>query len=232
MKCKKSQWFVVSIVMLLLSGCIFCSGLCGDVMAKAVEEVAVETENIFEKTGAFCEHKVNEEQEWVYIKYATSLEHGKRYKHCCVCGNAVIETYSLFALENNSIYIEGTDIKENFTISSFTQSAVDKYEIVYTDGAPKGAQNPFILGHRYWPLGKLYQTKVGTHIYLNINGKIEIYEVVVSEYGLQNAKKNNIIGQTTAASMWDNYNCKTLHLYTCYGENRNGRWLVLAKQIF
>ena len=141
------------------------------------------------------------------------------------------EYYNMSELENNSIYITGTDINHGFTISSFTQSAVDTYDIVYTEETDLGSNNPFVLGHNYGTLGILNQTKVGAHIYLNINGVIEIYEVVVSEYALQNSAWTDIIGQTTGTSLWHNYGCKTLHMYTCYGNNRNGRWLVLAKKI-
>lgn len=232
MKYNKIQRFAVIFAMLLLERYVFCSGLCEEVYAKGVEEVGVETEESVKKETDFCEHQINEEQDWTYIKYATPLEAGIRYKHCCVCGNAVIENYTMLLLENNSVYITGTDIKECFTISSFTQSAVDKYDIVYTEVVAFGTENSFILGHRYRTLGKLYQTKVGERIYLNVEGKIEIYEVVVSEYGLETSSRRDIIGQTTNASIWDNYDCKTLHLYTCYGKNKNGRWIVLAKKIF
>lgn len=184
-----------------------------------------------EEREYFCVHEVNDEEEWTYVKYATPFERGERYKNCYLCGAKVSATYTIPKLENNSIYITGTDIKKGFTISSFTQSAVDKYDIVYTEGTKIGSNNPFILGHKYGTLGMLYQTKVGEHIYLYINGVIEIYEVVISEYGLQNSSWTDIIGQTTGTSIWDNLDCKTLHMYTCYGNNRNGRWIVLAKKI-
>ena len=180
----------------------------------------------------FCEHQVNTEEDWNYEKYALPFESGIRYKHCLLCKTKLYENYEIPALDNNSIYIVGTDIRNSFTISSFTQSAVDSYDIVYTVETKLGQNNPFILGHNYGTLGILNQTEVGTHIYISINGVIEIYEVVVSEFAMQNAAKSDIIGQTTGTTLWDYYEEKTLHMYTCYGENRNGRWLVLAKQIF
>lgn len=185
-----------------------------------------------EKREYFCVHEVDSEEKWTYVKYATPFESGERYKHCKLCEAILTETYIIPMLENNSIYITGTDIRYTFTISSFTQRAVNRYDIVYSENSKIGPNNPFVLGHNYRSLGILYQTEVGEHIYLNINGVIEIYEVVVSEYGLQNSAKNDIIGQTTGTSIWHNYDCKTLHLYTCYGDNRNGRWMVLAKRIF
>lgn len=184
-----------------------------------------------EEREYFCKHEVNVEEDWKYTKYAITFESGERYKHCSFCNAVMLETYDVPVLENNSIYIVGTDIKKSFTISSFTQSAVDSYDIVYTEGSKLGKNNPFVLGHRYGTLGILDQTEVGTHIYLHINGVIEIYEVIVSEYGIQNAAKSDIIGRNSGVSIWDSYDCKTLHMYTCYGENRNGRWMVLAKQI-
>ena len=185
-----------------------------------------------EKREYFCSHEVNPEEKWTYAKYATPFESGERYKHCYLCEAVLSETYTIPELEGNSIYITGTDIKHTFTISSFTQNAVDRYDIVYTEGSKLGSNNPFVLGHNYGSLGILYQTKVGEHIYLYINGAIEVYEVIASEYALQNSTQNDIIGPITGTSIWHSYECKTLHLYTCYGNGRNGRWIVLAKQIF
>ena len=150
---------------------------------------------------------------------------------CYVCGTILTEESKIPMLEKNVVCISGTDINHSFSVSSFTQKAVDKYDIVYSEEA-LGKDDPFILGHQYRDLGMLYQTKVGSYIYINIEGVIEIYEVIVSEYGIQNSNKTDIIGQTTGASIWDNYDCKTLHLYTCYGSNKDGRWMVLAKQVF
>lgn len=185
-----------------------------------------------EKREYYCPHKADSEERWVYTKYATPFERGERYKHCYLCGAELRESYAIPTLKDNSIYITGTDIKHGFTISSFTQSAVDSYDIVYTEGSELGANNPFVLGHNYGTLGRLYQTKVGDYVYLNINGTIEIYKVVVSEYGVQNSAMDDIIGQTTGTSIWKQYDSKTLHMYTCYGNNRNGRWMVLAKKVF
>ena len=122
-----------------------------------------------EKREYFCVHEVNTEERWTYARYATPSESGERYKHCRLCGAVLTETYTIPELEENSIYITGSDIKKSFTISSFTQSAVDTYDIVYTEGTDIGSDNPFVLGHNYGTLGKLYQTKVGEHIYLYIN---------------------------------------------------------------
>lgn len=180
----------------------------------------------------FCVHKINSKEGWTYVKYATPFEKGERYKHCSLCGARLSETYTIPVMENNSIYITGTDINHSFTISSFTQNSVDKYDIVYTEGSMLGANDPFVLGHNFRTLAILDQTKVGAHIYLYINGVIEIYEVMVSEYGLQNSTATDIVGKTTGSSIWHQYESKTLHIYTCYGFNSYGRWIVLAKKIF
>lgn len=184
-----------------------------------------------EKRDYYCIHEIDVEEKWIYTKYATPFESGERYKHCKLCEAELTEKYTIPILANNSIYITGTDINASFTISYFTQSAVDSNDIVYTEKTKIGSNNPFVLGHKYGSLGILYQTEVGAHIYIYINGKIEIYEVVVSEYALQNLALGDIVGQTTGTSIWDTYSCKSLRLYTCYGDNRDGRWIVVAKKI-
>ena len=130
---------------------------------------------------------------------------------------------------DNFIYIVGTDLIGEFVISSFTQRAVDKYDIVYTEKTYLGKDDPFVLGHKTGTLMYLSQAEVGDHIYITKDGICEIYEVIVSEYGIQNSAKTDIIGQTTKVSIWDTYENKTLHIYTCYGENKDGRWIVLAE---
>lgn len=180
--------------------------------------------NIVEKTA-------HNWKRWTYVKYATPFESGERYKCCKLCGTELRESYTISNFKNNSIYITGTDIQNTFTISTFSQSAVDRYDIVYTEESVLGANDPFILGHNYNSLGVLYQTDVGDYVYLYINGVIETYKVIVSEYGVMDYESNDIIGQTTGTSIWHNYGCKTLHMYTCYGHEANGRWIVLARKI-
>ena len=167
--------------------------------------------------------------EWYTAKYATHLENGVMQRKCSVCGN--VESYS-FAMKMagaNAVYIPGTGINHTIHIGGFTQSDVDKYNIVYTTEAQSGA-NPFILGHNTGTMNLIQYTKVGQYIYVSINGTVEIYEVVVSEFGMQNDSWTDIIGQTTGTSLWDSVGEKTLHMYTCHG-GTNGRWLVLAKLV-
>lgn len=139
-----------------------------------------------------------------------------------------VEEHTKTMSRENSIYIPGTGINNSFTISSFTQGAVDDFDIVYTESTEGGLNDPFVLGHNYRTLGNLEKAEVGHNIYLVKNGVIEIYKIVVSEYGLQNESCTDIVGQFTGTSVWHNYDCKTLHIYTCYGSNVDGRWMVLA----
>ena len=178
------------------------------------------------------EHQIDVEEPWKYNKLATLSESGKRYKSCTNCGELVYEEYELSLLEGNSIYITGTDINDYVTVSSFSQYSVDNYDIVYAEDLYFDSNNPFIMGHNYGSLRNLPQTEVGEYIYLYIDNVLEIYEVVVSEYGLLISEATDILGQTTGARIRDTYDCKTLHLYTCYGISRKGRWMVLAKQIY
>ena len=167
--------------------------------------------------------------DWSITRYATPLNNGEKVRYCTSCDTKDTTSYSMSMAGSNSIYIPGTSINHIVAISSFTQAAVDSYYIVYTESTWRtGSNDPFVLGHNYWPLGALYQTDVGQYIYLSINGRIETYKVMVSEYAKE--INNEIIGQWTGVSMWRNYGVKTLHLYTCYGGGK-GRWLVLAKKV-
>jgi hypothetical protein len=70
---------------------------------------------------------------------------------------------------------------------------------------------------------------VGQLIYLSIGGNIEVYKVRVSEAARLTDYGGNITGNATGAELWDTYDGKTLHMYTCYGNG--GRWLVLAQKV-
>lgn len=232
MNCKKRRCFgiILVIVLIVIGSICYCPHKV--TYTKIIKEATCfEIGQKEEKKEYVCVHEINPEEKWTYVKYATPFEKGERYKNCYLCGAILSEFYTIPKLENNSIYITNTDINAKVAISSFTQGAVDRYDIVYTEATKLGLNNPFVLGHNYRTLGLLYQTAVGEHIYLYINEILEIYEVVVSEYGLQNSSRNDIIGQTTGTSIWDSYDGKTLHMYTCYGSKRNGRWIVLAKKI-
>lgn len=166
--------------------------------------------------------------DWVYTKYATPYESGERCKYCIGCNGEITESYTISMPSESSIYIHGTGVCHNITKSSFTQGAVDTYDIVYTYGFD--VNNPFVLGHKYGTMGNLHKTKVGQFIYILMDGVVETYEVVVSEFAMQSSSRTTIIGQTTGHSIWDRFGDKTLHMYTCYGGS-GGRWIVLAKLV-
>ena len=73
-------------------------------------------------------------------------------------------------------------------------------------------------------------TKVGQNIYVSINGNIRTYKVFVSEKGTQNASHTNITCDYSGYSIFDEFGCETLRMYTCYGGGE-GRWVVFAKRV-
>lgn len=162
--------------------------------------------------------------EWIYARYATPFEDGERYKECEVCGKKETEDYSI-TMEDNSIYIPGTGINNRMAISYFTQAAVNGNDMVYTEKAyaQNGENNPFVLGHYYGSLGNLYKTEVGQKIYLNRDGKIETYEVVVSEYAVEEYAGVKMIGQTTGTNIWDTFSSVIPSKYAVYGKPHGGR---------
>lgn len=166
---------------------------------------------------------------WEVSIKATPTRQGRNVRMCTVCNHIQTQNTEFSFAGSNAVYIESANIHASFTSTDFTQSAVDKYDVIYSWVDYVNA--PFLLGHKTGSLKTLYNTTVGDIIYVNLNGKLIRYKVVVSEYGVQNADKNNIIGQTTGASIWDNYDVETLHMYTCYGSNKNDRWMVLAIRI-
>lgn len=165
---------------------------------------------------------------WIYTKYATPVEGGERHQKCNVCGYTAYYEYTMNMAGTNSVYIPGTGINHNFYVGSFTQADVDAHDIVYCGSVYDG--NPIILGHNTGSMRGLQYTKVGQKMYVSLNGRIEVYEVVISEFAMQNAEHNDIIGQSSGISLWDTVGAKTVRLYTCHG-GTNGRWLVLAKLV-
>ena len=165
---------------------------------------------------------------WTYTKYATPFEDGERSHTCTICDKAISESYQI-SLGQNYIYIEGTGVVGNLTITSLSQGAVDGHDMVY-DRNYFGCDGAWVLGHKTGTLSRLNETKVGSTIYLSINGNVSTYEVVISEFAMQNADWTNIVGQTTGTSIFDYSGEDTLHMYTCYG-GTNGRWMVIAEKV-
>lgn len=172
--------------------------------------------------------------DWQYTKYALPDVNGVRCKSCVYCGKGYSEEYVFEMPSANSIYIPGTGICHSFAITGFTQADVDRHNIIYSlDGygdPAAGRENPCILGHSTRTLGALYKTTMGQTIYISVNGVLEKYKVVVSEYALM-VDEINIVGQSTGTNYRAQFGCKAIHLLTCYGGNSAGRWIVIATKI-
>lgn len=190
--------------------CIFCK--------------TVTTETVIEKIP--CNFS-----DWRYTSYATPVSNGTMSRYCETCGASESKPYEFTMPSANSIYVPETHFYHSMHVGNFTQSEVDRYDLVYsTNATNSGAQDPFLIGHNYGTMRYLDEIKVGQYIYLSINDNIEIFEVVISEYALQNDEHTNITGQTSGFSIFDSVGEQTLHMYTCYGGGE-GRWMVLAKRI-
>lgn len=162
--------------------------------------------------------------DWLYTKYATPFDCGERYKECTVCGKKDVESYTI-TMEENSIYIPGTGINNHVAVSYFTQSAVNNNDVVYTEKAyaQGGENNPFVLWHWYGSLRNLYKTEIGQNIYLYINGKIETYKVVVSEYAVEQYDGVHMFGQTTGTNIWDTFSSVIPSKYAVFGNAHDGK---------
>lgn len=135
------------------------------------------------------------------------------------------------ALENNMISVPQIGLKSVFTQGPFTQNAVDANDILLAYAFGLGENDPFILGHNTHSLKNLRNIQVGTNIYLNLNGILETYQVVVSELGQATEDQSDIRGINSGETIYRNLGVKTLHMYTCDHSVSNGRWIVLAKKI-
>lgn len=119
------------------------------------------------------------------------------------------------ALENNMISVPQIGLKSVFTQGPFTQNAVDANDILLAYAFGLGENDPFILGHNTHSLKNLRNIQVGTNIYLNLNGILETYQVVVSELGQATEDQSDIRGINSGETIYRNLGVKTLHMYTC-----------------
>ena len=166
--------------------------------------------------------------DWKIIKKATPIENGSKTRYCLTCENKQTKETTFDRKSGNSIYIESAGINARFVFGDFTQSAVDNNDIVYNTSRLNGT-NPIVLGHNYGSLGKLYNAKIGTYIYImHSSGEVEVYKITVSEHAREVDGGTDIKGYSTGTRLITYYDTKTLHLYTCYG---NERWLVMAKKV-
>ena len=168
--------------------------------------------------------------DWIESKYATPFEDGIKIRTCHICEKTETESYSMSMPSDNSIYIPATGICHPITVTKLSQSSVDNYDLVY-DVNFFGSKGPWILGHRYGTLGLLPNVKVGQNIYISVNGNIKTYIVRYSEFAMQNPSWTDIVGQTSGLSVLSSLEKETLHMYTCYGETKNHRWMVLAELV-
>ncbi len=167
--------------------------------------------------------------DWEITRNATPTKKGHRVRMCTLCCTTQSESITFAWAGEYAVYIPNTKIHAEFVVADFNQSSVDHYDIVYS--TPIDDANPFILGHNTGTMSTLYNVVVGQCIYVYWNGEVRVYEVVISEFAMQNNDHSDMIGQTTGTSIWDSVGKETLHLYTCYGATENHRWMVLAKRI-
>ncbi len=187
--------------------------------------------------------------DWSYTKFATPFEEGELSRQCAVCGQLDTKAYTMTMPGENSIYIPGTDVVGQINIASFTQSSVDRYDMILCESSPDfegiTAEDPIVLGHNYGTLGDLYHVTVGQKIYLSVRGQLRVYEVVDSEYAEESCDHTDVVGQDSHLSVFDHSghmsafdhsSKEALHLYTCYKRKDNsyrsaGRWMVLAVRV-
>ena len=165
--------------------------------------------------------------DWKIQQYATPIKDGSKYRECS-CGHKEISTYSL-NLGENYIFIEGTNLVGSLFVGDLTQNNIDVYDMVYSEEL-NGHAGPWILGHRTKTMKYLQNISVGDNIYVSINGTVNTYKVIISESGLQNNSWTDIICQQSGYSIFNDFEAKTLRMYTCYGEE-NERWVVFASLI-
>lgn len=168
--------------------------------------------------------------EWKVRVEANPLDNGTKERSCILCGNKQTDTYSFEWVDDYAIFIPATGIHAALTVGDFTQEYVNKYDVVYSE--PMGADHPTVLGHNYRSLKTLYKTIVGQNIYINWNGELHVYYVVVSEHAKLNSANNNMTGVVTGHELWDSVGDETLHIFTCYKDTSVDRWLVLARRVF
>lgn len=182
----------------------------------------------------FSEHSIDALEcswgEWVEIKVATPISSGTKIRNCVNCGKEETTTYTMNMPHANSIYIPGTGICHKLYVGTMSQDSIDAHDLVY-DTDYYWTTGPWVLGHRTGTMSKLPNVKVGQYIYLSINENIKTYVVRYSEFARQNDTWTDIIGQTSGKSVLSNLDDETLHMYTCYGTDKNDRWMVLAELV-
>lgn len=161
--------------------------------------------------------------DWEIDVYATPFEEGERHHKCQDCGREASEKYTI-ELAKNHIYIPEANILCKFAVSTFTQGAVDSNDVVYTKRAYGVVDdtNPFVLGHWFGSLTTMWHTPVGAYVYINIDGRIDTYQVINSEYAVEMYECYHI-GQETGVNVFDAYGSAMNSQYAVYGRNHQGK---------
>ena len=160
--------------------------------------------------------------EWILDVYATPHEAGTRHHVCVDCDRSVSEEYTV-ELGNNYLYIPSANILCDFAITGFTQSAVDNNDVIYTKRAYGVVDdtNPFVLGHWFGSLTTMWHTPVGAYVYICIDGRIDTYQVINSEYAVEMYSCYHL-GQETGVNVFDAYGSAMNSQYAVYGRNHQG----------
>ena len=168
--------------------------------------------------------------DWKITKYATPLESGEKSRTCTGCGHSETKSYEASLPSDNYVYVPGRGLCHSFVFADLTQEAVDTYDIIYAQ--PWGWSNPVITGHANpSTMQHIYDIRIGDYVYVCANGKLEVYEVLVSEEGFTD-NACDIYGCVTGTYIWDSLGGKTLRMMTCYKDGWNGgRWMVMAKLV-
>lgn len=170
---------------------------------------------------------------WKTVKTANPYHNGEKSRSCS-CGKTETQEIEFKKAGNNSIYIESAGINVNYVVESFTQKAVDTYDVI-CNYSRLGGETPIVLGHNTGSLKKLYNTAIGSYIYFYVNGELNVYKVTISEKATEvDAEKcRDIQGLVTGTLLLSDESENTIRLYTCYNDKELGkiRWLVFAEKV-
>ena len=205
-----------------------------------IKDSTCQNEGIVQTICDMCSKVMNENTvpvsahefgEWKTIKNASPNHNGEKSRSCA-CGMTETKVVEFEMAGKNSVYIASAGINTKYVVASFTQEAVDNNDVIcnYTR---LNANNPIILGHNTGSLKKLYNTKIGSYIYLNVDGVTHTYKVQVSEPAVETENNTELQGINTGYELLDNYSGESLRLYTCYQHKELGkiRWIVMAEKI-
>lgn len=168
---------------------------------------------------------------WKTVVAAAPNKVGERSRSCA-CGKTQTEAVEFKMAGKNSIYIASAGINVKYVVAPFTQAAVDANDVIcnYTR---LNQNNPIVLGHNTGSLKKLYNAKIGSYIYFNVDGVTSTYKIKVSERAVETENCTELKGLETGYELLDSYEGNTIRLYTCYQDKEYGkiRWIVMAEKV-